>query len=179
MSFPRSALLAFLLAVSGLWSAPTLGDRYAITPQTVIDRDTGLMWMRCVVGQHFSAQSGQCEGQMVSLSWPDARQLRVEVGGYDDWRLPTDRELRSLVYCSSGDPVAIGMTRPYTACQGSYDRPTLWPDAFGSLPTWGVWSGSEHSGYPGTVWYLYLYNGFIGHYNQWERFHLLMVRDHK
>jgi hypothetical protein len=62
--------------------------------QLVLDKATGLVWMRCSVGQQWKA--GACDGTPQAISWHDAAALgRKEAA--QGWRLPTHRELLSLV----------------------------------------------------------------------------------
>jgi len=56
---------------------------------TVTDRGTGLTWMRCQLGQTWRDQS--CSGEPTRLYWQQA------LGGHNDWRLPTIKELASLL----------------------------------------------------------------------------------
>ncbi|PMU05761.1 DUF1566 domain-containing protein [Aeromonas salmonicida] len=68
---------------------------------TVTDRSTGLTWMRCQLGQ-------SCSGEPTRLYWQQAlltaERIRSEpshalhnFGGYRDWRLPTIKELTSVL----------------------------------------------------------------------------------
>ncbi|EOD54953.1 Lcl C-terminal domain-containing protein [Aeromonas molluscorum] len=73
---------------------------------TVTDRTTGLTWMRCQLGQTWQNQS--CSGEPTRLYWQQAlltaERIRTEsshglhgFGGHQDWRLPTIKELTSLL----------------------------------------------------------------------------------
>ncbi|WP_043761604.1 DUF1566 domain-containing protein [Aeromonas taiwanensis] len=73
---------------------------------TVTDRGTGLTWMRCQLGQTWRDQS--CSGEPTRLYWQQAlltaERIRTEpshalhgFGGHNDWRLPTIKELASLL----------------------------------------------------------------------------------
>jgi hypothetical protein len=75
-------------------------ERYFIdTKGTVTDLDTGLMWTRCVIGQTWNAEAQLCEGDFVSKTWQQALEagLSGEYGGYQGWRLPNSKELRTLM----------------------------------------------------------------------------------
>lgn len=63
---------------------------------TVSDSATGLMWMKCSVGQTFSNNS--CIGDATELNW---QQALVFAHGYqfanlDGWRLPNIKELATI-----------------------------------------------------------------------------------
>ena len=70
------------------------------------DPDTGLVWMRCSVGQRWTGST--CSGQPLMLTWNKARAYpatfnqQVALGGHRNWRLPTIAELASLRRCSAG-----------------------------------------------------------------------------
>ena len=69
-------------------------DRYVDNGNgTVTDKKTGLMW-----------QKGDNNGE--TKKWKEALQYceALELGGYDDWRLPNIRELRSIVDYSKFNP---------------------------------------------------------------------------
>jgi hypothetical protein len=74
---------------------------------TVIDLDTGLTWMRCIIGQDNSAD---CAGAVTNFTWTQAletaRDLNNEGGfaGHSDWRLPNINELNSIVETSCRNP---------------------------------------------------------------------------
>lgn len=75
----------------------TVTDRYVIHNNgTVTDTETGLMWKRCSEGQ-----SGEdWSPHPARYTWNEAmRKFRERVGfaGYNDWRMPTIDELKTLV----------------------------------------------------------------------------------
>lgn len=66
---------------------------------TVTDNKTGLMWMKCSLGQ---SGASCATGSASAMNWKQALELaqvaNVGVGsyGYTDWRLPNKKELGSL-----------------------------------------------------------------------------------
>lgn len=68
----------------------------------VIDRDNNVMWMRCSAGQTWDGKS--CVGESIIIPKKQAIAMagNLSYGGYDDWRLPTIKELESMLYCSNG-----------------------------------------------------------------------------
>ena len=73
-------------------------SRYEIHDDgTATDTETGLMWMRCALGQEYLESS--CSGSALPLTWGDALEAAHswEFANYDDWRLPTIKELATLV----------------------------------------------------------------------------------
>lgn len=68
---------------------------------TVVDSSNGLMWKRCSEGLVWSSTSNKCTGSSgaTHVTWKQAKQIRSDWAGYDDWRLPTKAELESLFIC--------------------------------------------------------------------------------
>ena len=64
---------------------------------TATQKTTGLMWVRCSVGQQWDGSI--CKGEAAIFTWAEALKLaNLEVfAGYDDWRLPNKNQLESIV----------------------------------------------------------------------------------
>ncbi len=74
---------------------------------TVVDKRTGLMWMRCILGQNWNGEiCQQPKPWFTHRTWAQAMQdaERSRYAGYDDWRLPTLDELKSIVEQRCQDP---------------------------------------------------------------------------
>ena len=75
-------------------------ERYYIdTKGTVTDLDTGLMWTRCIAGQTWNTDTQLCDGDFVSKTWQQALEAGIanEYAGYQGWRLPNTKELRTIM----------------------------------------------------------------------------------
>ncbi len=98
---------------------PIPSTRYEMRGAEVVDKETGLTWQRCSVGQTWQEGQG-CTGAIEEFDWKGAK--RQERGG---WRLPTREELETLVS---------------KACS-----PSINPDAFPNLDPLKLWywSGSQ------------------------------------
>ncbi len=93
--------LAMTICASLLFSnAYAEKNRFKLKEHIVIDTQLNIEWLRCSVGQRWNGST--CIGQIVNLSLetvPQAIKLAEEqLGGV--WRLPTKKELKSLV-CSN------------------------------------------------------------------------------
>ncbi|MDP2633510.1 MULTISPECIES: DUF1566 domain-containing protein [unclassified Pseudoalteromonas] len=63
---------------------------------TVTHSVTGLMWMRCIIGQTWQNES--CIGVPSVFTWQQAlTQSGTNYAEYSDWRLPNKNELASIV----------------------------------------------------------------------------------
>jgi hypothetical protein len=97
---------------------------------TVADRQTGLLWMRCAMGQQWNGSD--CAGPPRAYPWAaafdaaTALNSRGGYGGHTDWRVPTLAELASLVEHRCYDP-AINL------------------ELFPSSPITGFWSADPHA----------------------------------
>ena len=89
-------------------SAPD--DRYVVNVEqgTLLDKKTGLTWKRCVEGQ---TGEGCDSGNVLYLNWGQAlsRAAASTYAGFKDWRLPSYKELESLVEIACIEP-AINTT---------------------------------------------------------------------
>ena len=122
---------------------------------TITDLKTGLIWKQCLEGQ---SGSDCASGGVETFTWQQALQRAQTVNssggfaGFSDWRLPTIKELSSLVEHQCVDP-AINLTR--------------FPNASNHF----LWSSSAVAGLTYSAWNFYFYDGganwdFKSNYNQ-------------
>ncbi|MGL0815304.1 DUF1566 domain-containing protein [Vibrio vulnificus] len=124
-----------LILIVGLLSAcqpMPIAERYYVNSDgTVLDKHTGLIWMRCSIGQSWDGET--CIGEIPMFTWQDAINFEHHYfAGSTGWRLPTVNEINSLVYCTQGRQLA---EFPYEGdydvdargdCLGdNYQRPTI------------------------------------------------------
>ncbi len=145
---------------------------------TVLDTRTGLMWKRCAEGQ-----SGfDCSGEAAEYTWDDAMsrfKSGVRFAGYDDWRLPTREELRTLVWCSNGTPREEAWDHGCSGKgdrNGSYRKPTIVTVAFPNTPSWFFWSASPNASDADHAWYVLFGYGGDGRLNRSNALHVRLVR---
>ena len=119
---------------------------------TVSDKNTGLMWKKCSEGQKWT--SGHCSGKAGKYKWQLAQDnaKSVNYAGYSDWRVPTNKELRSLVFCSNSDDHS-------QSCSGDYQKPTINQNVFPKTPASYFWSSSVNAENSSSAWNIYFYYG--------------------
>jgi Protein of unknown function (DUF1566) len=117
----------------------------------VLDKATGLVWMRCSNLQIWNGYS--CSGASNEMTFDTALGAAMQhnmikklmVDGVTDWKVPTVRELASLIYCSSGefkktiDLKTDGAHIP-NECGGTFARPTINQNAFPNTISGGYWT---------------------------------------
>jgi len=122
---------------------------------TVTDDRTGLVWMRCSLGQSWDGNTctGIADG---TLDWQSALQEagRINDGssnsdndgqagfaGWTDWRLPSKNELASIIERRCAKPAINGALFPNV------------PMAFFNTASW-YWTSSPDAGTAANAWYI-------------------------
>ncbi len=114
-----------------IWKTETVTP--SLPEGTVIDSATGLMWMRCAMGQTWI--NSTCSGTASKLTWNEANNLQHSFAGYQDWRLPTIRELQTLVEPGKNNPAI---------------NSDIFPETLSSF----FWSGSPSAVSSNLAWYV-------------------------
>lgn len=142
-------------------SAEIINNRYQILANgaEVKDVQTNLIWQRCQVGMNWNGNT--CTGESKQFNFDNAQK---QAG--NGWRVPTIRELSSLIYCSSGkmkdsNDVGDGGAPIKNWCDGDYTKPTINTKAFPNTPNNWVWSSSPYVGYSSVAWFVYFSNGNV------------------
>jgi hypothetical protein len=131
---------------------------------TVTHAPTGLMWMRCSLGQTWTGAT--CTGTGNTYTWSNAlnaaQTLNASGGyaGHADWRLPNKNELASIVEERCVGPAINAAVFPGTPSDGWFWSSSSSPDADDGYYAWSV------SFYFGHVYYLD--RGYQG-YSFWVR----------
>ena len=145
---------------------------------TVTNVRTGLQWMRFALGQEWKDNTHIGEAKKYTwqsaLDMVDALNCQGGYASYCDWRVPTKEELLTLVYCSSGKPKMWNDTgKP---CQGNYQRPTIYQQAFPNTPTRLFWSSSTDMNDPAYAWSIYFGGGYLYTYLKKDETYVRLVR---
>ncbi|TWI71739.1 uncharacterized protein DUF1566 [Desulfobotulus alkaliphilus] len=157
-----------------------IADRYINNKDgSVTDRETGLQWMRCSLGQSWDGNT--CLGDTQKYSWDEANKAATDHFFADkNWRLPTIEELDSLVSCSSGRRDFFKKTssgEPYGGnCQGDFLKPSINTKAFpNTMDSW-YWSSSSNMEDENYAWNLSFYYGSIESSYKTNELHVRLVR---
>ena len=156
MSIYILRLIALLVLTCGPAQAQFFGSDH-----TVKDVTTGVTWLRCSVGQAWDPSIETCTGKIVKLNHDEIeialKQARKQLGG--NWRLPTRKELMSLV-CDTCQP------------------PKINSKYFPNLSSEAYWTGDKNWMNPRTYWTV---NFMTGHtYNRffpYQRLPVLLVQN--
>ncbi len=102
---------------------------------TVTHNSTGLMWMRCSLGQSWDGET--CTGNASTYSWQAAlvEAQNKSYAGYNDWRLPNKNELLSIL-------------------EQRCESPSINSTVFPSTPSNLFWSSSPLVFYSNQVWFI-------------------------
>ena len=135
-------LLAFVLLFMGIAGYAMAAKTYSDNGDgTVTDPTTGLVWMRCAMGQVWDGTT--CTGTAGTYTFDQANALTgtVTFAGQGDWRLPNIRELQTIV-------------------DRSVFNPAIDKAAFPNTPASFFWSASANASITGGAWYVFFYFGY-------------------
>ncbi len=109
---------------------------------TVTNNKTGLTWQRCVMGKTWN--DGYCDGTATTYKQSDAAKLTSDLGGQTDWRLPTYKELLTIVDYGTSAPAINSTVFPDTPVTDFW---TTTPKAEEADSFWNVGFKSGQGGY--------------------------------
>jgi hypothetical protein len=124
---------------------------------TVTHHKTGLMWMRCTLGQRWSGAG--CTGSGQTYTWQGALQVADSFGfaSHSDWRLPDIKELNSIVERACFDPAINNLVFPDT-------------------PSTRFWSASPFAGSVRWAWYVLIPYGVFHIGDRADNYSVRLVR---
>jgi hypothetical protein len=138
--------------------ATTLDASFTIRNDgTISHKSTGLMWMRCSLGQSWDGKT--CSGAAAGYTWGAALQAadRYEFAGHTDWRVPNRNELETIF-------------------EGSCKSPTINEQVFPATPPVFFWSSSPYAGLANGAWSLDFGYGSVNASVKGGSLHVRLVR---
>ena len=125
---------------------------------TVTDNNTGLMWQKQDDGSTYNwyQASGTYDSTYNSTSKNICGELRT--GAYSDWRLPSKKELITIVDYSI-----------------PYPGPTINP-VFTNTHASNYWSSTTGAYDPSNAWYVNFYYGSVSYYSKYNTIYVRCVR---
>lgn len=142
-------------------AATTLTNRFKIkTNGTVLDTQTGRLWKQCSEGQ----SSTGCTGSSVQYTRQQALEIAQSVNktgfaGYKDWRVPTIKELASIM-------------------ERQCIFPTINLSVFPNTPSDLFWTSEPYAKYTYRAWYSNFAYGYHSYtLNENSRYNVRLVRN--
>lgn len=145
-------------------STPT-SDFIVHNDGTVSHNKTGLMWKQCTEGQEWNSEKG-CVGFVLGYEWeqalvlPDAINRNGGFAEHNDWRLPSIKELESIIETTHYSP-AINLK------------------VFNATPSEFYWSYSPNRNHSGYSWGVHFDHGRVEDYSRSFDNLIRLVRDEK
>jgi hypothetical protein len=128
---------------------------------TVTFKVTGLTWQKCSVGQTLTGET--CSGDAKEMTWDEAMKVSVNFAKHNDWRLPTEEELMTLVFCSDSKYYGTdgSCSNPSTITQ-----PTINTMYFPNTQSRLYWSSSPSASYSSNAWGVSFVDGNSSSYSK-------------
>ncbi len=124
-------------------TATTPTARFTIHQNGMVeDTMSGLMWLRCSLGQTWEESTSSCTGNAEQVTWQQALLAAKSAtdGSFSDWHLPNIKEMATLVERQCVDPAI---------------NPTLFPQALSE----NYWTNTSDENQPEHAWAFAFYSG--------------------
>ncbi len=116
-------------------SATANSNRFLSKGHLVVDLQNGVEWLRCTVGQSYI--NGSCDGEVIQFRFDEISEVtkiaNKEMGG--GWRLPTKKELSSLICKTCPAPKIDQKIFPLTSSEPYWTGQKNW---FSSKMYWSI-----------------------------------------
>ena len=116
-------------------NATAYSNRFLSKGHLVVDLQNGVEWLRCTVGQSYI--DGTCAGEVIQFRFDEISEItklaNKELGG--NWRLPTKKELSSLICKTCPAPKIDQKIFPLTSSEPYWTGQKNW---FSSKMYWSI-----------------------------------------
>ena len=116
-------------------NATANSNRFLSKGHLVVDLQNGVEWLRCTVGQSYI--DGTCDGEVIQFRFDEISEItklaNKELGG--NWRLPTKKELSSLICKTCPAPKIDQKIFPLTSSEPYWTGQKNW---FSSEMYWSI-----------------------------------------
>ena len=162
----RSLLLLMLLIFcTAAFATPTTPTTDFIDngDGTVTHKLTGLVWMRCSMGQTWDKATSNCTGTAATYTWDAAIALKSNFAGKSDWRLPNIAELQTIVDRENFNPAMNTTVFPNTPNNWAWSSSLYASNSY----AWGVdfYRGNDNGGYKDYSGIVRLVRGGLGSFS--------------
>ena len=153
-------------------SAETNSDEFIDNKNgTVTFKNNGLMWQRCAVGQVWNGLT--CDGDAEKFTWYSAMKLKNHFAGYDNWRLPTQIELMTLVHCFNGK---FDLKKAKCLSDSPVKKPNIHTLFFSNTQSLWFWSSSPYVYSNHYAWYVDFNQGHTNYNDKNAYMNVRLVR---
>ncbi|AVI65584.1 adhesin [Shewanella sp. WE21] len=100
---------------------------------TVTDKKTGLMWQICLIGMVWDEYELTCKGSPTYVEWHNGLVAAKanNFAGYSDWRLPTAKDVSSIVEYQCYNPsINLAVFRGFPVASISTSTPSMTTDMY-------------------------------------------------
>jgi len=108
-------------------TATTPTDRFVQNDNgTVEDSLTGLMWMRCSIGQTYNSETASCDSDAKQMTWKEALQTAksTQFADFSDWHVPDFKQLAGMVERQCVNPAVNKVLFPNTPPENYWTNTT-------------------------------------------------------
>ena len=110
-------------------------NRFSVVGNEVTDKQTGLIWQRCIYGQTWNGTA--CSGSATQFTFASALQKAAELNK-QGWRLPSFKELFSLVTYGPGNTSLDAVAFPPTSIEQGFSTVSSTPSVNSNASAWGA-----------------------------------------
>lgn len=171
-------LIVFLMVITAV---PLLGEKIyrVLSRGAILDKSTGLVWTRCPLSiDNKPIYDFNCKGTKKIYTWADAKNAceGLVYEGRSDWRLPTIRELQSIVFFHHNPTTTSNFSQVVEQVFPNAVTPSDISNDYSAF--WGVycfadscyqhyWSSTNRVGFTDLIWAINFHTGVV----QWDSYY--------